>query len=34
MKTDETVNHIVNECSKVAQKEYKIRHDWVRNMIQ
>ena len=26
---DETVNHIISECNKLAQKEYKIRHDWV-----
>ena len=26
---DEMVNHIINECSKLAQKEYKTRHDWV-----
>ena len=26
---DETINHIISECSKLAQKEYKIRHDWV-----
>ena len=25
---DETINHIISECSKVAQKEYKTRHDW------
>ena len=27
------VNHIISECSKLAQKEYKIRHDWVRKVI-
>ena len=27
--TDEMYNHIINECSKMVQKEYKIRHDWV-----
>ena len=26
---DKTINHIINECSKLAQKEYKKRHDWV-----
>ena len=26
---DETVNHITNECSKLAQEDYKHRHDWV-----
>ena len=25
---DETINHI-SECSKLVQKEYKTRHDWV-----
>ena len=25
--TDETINHIISECSKLAQKEYKTRHD-------
>ena len=30
---DETVNHIVSECSKLAQREYKIRHDWVGKVI-
>ena len=24
---DETINHIMNKCSKLAQKEYKTRHD-------
>ena len=31
--TDETINHIISECSKVAQKEYKTRHDWVGKVI-
>ena len=26
---DETINHIISECYKLAQKEYKTRHDWV-----
>ena len=26
---DETINHIISECCKVAQKEYNTRHDWV-----
>ena len=26
---DESVNHILSECSKMAQKEYKRRHDLV-----
>ena len=25
---DETIIHIVSECSKLAQKEYKTRHKW------
>ena len=30
---DETINHIISECSKLAQKEYKMRHDWVGKVI-
>ena len=30
---DETTNHIICECSKLAQKEYKTRHDWVDKLI-
>ena len=30
---DETINHIISECSKFAQKEYKTRHDWVGKVI-
>ena len=30
---DETINHIISECSKLAQKEYKARHDWVDKVI-
>ena len=26
---DETINHKISECNKLAQKEYKARHDWV-----
>ena len=26
---DDTMNHIISECSKLAQKKYKTRHDWV-----
>ena len=26
---DEIINHIINKCNKLAQKEYKARHDWV-----
>ncbi len=30
---DETINHIISECSKLVQKEYKTRHDWVSKVI-
>ena len=30
---DEAVNHIMRECSKLAQKEYKARLDWVGKVI-
>ena len=30
---DETINRIVNECSKLAQKEFTVRHEWVGKMI-
>ena len=30
---DETINHIISECSKLAQKEYKAWHDWVDKVI-
>ena len=30
---DETINHIISECSKLAQKEYKARHDWLGKVI-
>ena len=29
---NETINHIINECSKLAQNEFKTRHDWVGNV--
>ena len=29
----ETLNHIISECSKLAQKEYKTRHDWIGKVI-
>ena len=29
---DETINHIISECSKLAQ-EYKTRHNWVGKAI-
>ena len=31
--SDETVNDVINECSKLAQKEYQTRHDWVGKVI-
>ena len=30
---NETINHIISKCSKLAQKEYKTRHDWVGKVI-
>ena len=27
------INHIISKCSKLAQKEYKTRHDWVGKVI-
>ena len=30
---DEMINHIISECSKLAQREYKTRHDWVGKVI-
>ena len=30
---DETINYIISECSKLGQKEYKARHDWVGKVI-
>ena len=30
---DETINHIISECSKLTQKEYETRHDWVGKVI-
>ena len=30
---DETINHIISECSKFAQKEHKTWHDWVGKVI-
>ena len=30
---DETINHIISECRKIAQKEYKTRHDRMGKMI-
>ena len=30
---DEKINYIISECSKLAQKEYKARNDWVGKVI-
>ena len=30
---NETINHIISKCSKLAQKEYKTRHDWMGKVI-
>ena len=30
---DETIYHIISECSRLAQKVYKARHDWVCKVI-
>ena len=30
---DETINHIISECSKLAQKGSKARHDWIGKVI-
>ena len=30
---DETINYILSKCGKLAQKEYKTRHDWVGKVI-
>ena len=27
------INYIISKCSKLDQREYKIRHDWVGNVI-
>jgi len=32
-KADESINHLLSECSKMAQKEYKRRHDWMGKKI-
>ena len=31
--SNETINHIISECSKLAQMDYKARHDWVGKVI-
>ena len=30
---DETIHHIISQCSKLEQKEYKTRYDWVGKVI-
>ena len=30
---DDTINHIISGCSKLAQEEYKARHDWAGKVI-
>ena len=30
---DETINHIISECGKLTQEEYKMRHDWLGKAI-
>ena len=30
---DETINHVISEYSKLAQREYKARHEWVGKVI-
>ena len=32
-KADESINHVLSECNKMAQKEYKRRHDWIGKKI-
>ena len=29
IRADKTINHIVSECPKLAQKEYKRGHEWI-----
>ena len=31
---EKTINDIISECSKIAQKEYKSRHNWVGKVIR
>ena len=31
---DETIYHIISECSKLAKKEYQTRYDWMEKVIQ
>ena len=30
---DEMMNHLINECIKLVQKEYNSRYDWVGKVI-
>ena len=30
---EETINHIIRDCSKLSQKEYKTRQDWMGKVI-
>ena len=30
---DEIINHMISKCSKLAQKDYKTRHNWVGKVI-
>ena len=30
---DETINHIINESRKLAQRNYKTRHDWMNEVV-
>ena len=30
---DQVINHIINNCRKLAQKEYKTRYDWLGKVI-
>ena len=32
-KADESINHLLSECSKMTKKEYKRRHDWMEKRI-
>ena len=30
---DETITHIISECPKLLQREYKRRHDWMVKIV-
>ena len=32
-RADETINHLLSECCKMVQKEYKRGHDWMEKII-